>query len=73
MAQLEATEEWIADNGAEKSLRYLYVNRNKQDITLDLEHPVGRELLLKLVAAATRWLRTTPAACYPNLGSTTRS
>ena len=48
----EATEAWIADNGAEKSPQYLSVNRNKLDITLDLEHPRGRELLLQLVATA---------------------
>ena len=48
----EATQAWIADNGAEKSPQYLYVNRNKQDITLDLENPRGRELLLQLVATA---------------------
>ena len=48
----EATPEWVADNGAEKSPQYLSVNRNKLDITLDLEHPTGRELLLNLVATA---------------------
>lgn len=48
----EATADWIADDGAEKSLQYVYVNRNKRDVTLDLESPRGRELLLKLVAQA---------------------
>ena len=46
----EATQEWIDDNGAEKSVAYLYANRNKLDITLDLETERGRELLLKLVS-----------------------
>ena len=47
----EATQEWIDDDGAEKALPFLYVNRNKLDITLDLESKEGRELLLKLVAS----------------------
>ena len=38
----EATQEWIDDNGAEKSVAYLYANRNKLDITLDLETERGR-------------------------------
>ena len=63
----EATEEWIADNGAEKSLQYLYVNRNKQDITLDLEHPVGRELLLKLVATADALVENYSGGVLPKL------
>jgi len=45
----EATPEWIADNGAEKSERYNAVNRNKRNITLDLESTRGRELFLELV------------------------
>ena len=46
----EATQEWIDDNGAEKSVAYLYANRNKLDITLDLESERGRQLLLQLVS-----------------------
>ena len=49
----EATPEWIADDGAEKSTAFNLVNRNKRNITLDLEHPEGRQLLLDLVADAT--------------------
>lgn len=48
----EATPEWIAANGAEKSTAFNMVNRNKRDITLDLEHPEGRQLLLDLVGKA---------------------
>ena len=44
----EATEEWIADDGAEKSVAFNMVNRNKRAITLDLEHPEGRDLFLQL-------------------------
>ena len=63
----EATEQWIADDGAEKSPQYLYVNRNKQDITLDLEHPVGRELLLKLVAKADALVENYSGSVLPKL------
>lgn len=48
----EATEEWIADDGAEKASNFNTVNRNKRGITLELEHPEGRALLLRLVAEA---------------------
>ena len=48
----EATEEWIADDGAEKATNFNTVNRNKRGITLELEHPEGRALLLRLVAKA---------------------
>lgn len=48
----EATPEWIADDGAEKSAAFNMVNRNKRAITLDLESEIGRELLLRLVASA---------------------
>lgn len=48
----EATPEWIEDDGAEKSTAFNMVNRNKRNITLDLEDAQGRELLLRLVATA---------------------
>ena len=48
----EATPQWIADDGAEKSTAFNTVNRNKRNITLDLEDPEGRDLLLRLVAKA---------------------
>ena len=48
----EATPEWIEDDGAEKSSAFNMVNRNKMAITLELDVPQGRELLLQLVADA---------------------
>ena len=63
----EATEAWIADNGAEKSPQYLSVNRNKLDITLDLEHPRGRELLLRLVATADALVENYSGGVLPKL------
>lgn len=48
----EATPQWIADDGAEKSVAFNMVNRNKRAITLDLEHTQGRHLLLELVRTA---------------------
>ena len=63
----EATEAWIADNGAEKSPQYLSVNRNKLDITLDLEHPRGRELLLQLVATADALVENYSGGVLPKL------
>ena len=44
----EATPAWIEDDGAEKSVAFNMVNRNKRAITLDLEHPEGKRLLLEL-------------------------
>ena len=64
----EATPEWVADNGAEKSPQYLSVNRNKLDITLDLEHPTGRELLLNLVATANALVENYSGSVLPKLG-----
>lgn len=64
----EATPEWVADNGAEKSPQYLSVNRNKLDITLDLEHPTGRDLLLKLVASANALVENYSGSVLPKLG-----
>lgn len=63
----EATAEWIADDGQEKSPQYLSVNRNKLDITLDLEHPTGRELLLKLVATADALVENYSGSVLPKL------
>ena len=48
----EATPEWIADDGAEKSSAFNMVNRNKYNITLDLENDRGRDILLQLVQQA---------------------
>lgn len=63
----EATPEWIADDGAEKSTAYNTVNRNKRDITLDLEHPEGRDLLLRLVATANVVVENYSGSVLPKL------
>ena len=69
----EATEEWIADDGAEKATNFNTVNRNKRGITLELEHPEDRALLLRLVATAMPWWRTSQAAYCPSRTSVTNS
>ena len=63
----EATQEWIDDDGAEKSLAYLYVNRNKLDITLDLESEIGRQLLLKLIAISDGVIENFPGGTLKKL------
>jgi len=64
----EATPEWIADDGAEKSVAFNMVNRNKRAITLDLEHPEGRRLLLKLIATANAVVENYSGNVMPKLG-----
>lgn len=64
----EATPEWIADNGAEKSERYNAVNRNKRNVTLDLESTQGRELFLQLVARADAVIENFSGSVLPKLG-----
>jgi crotonobetainyl-CoA:carnitine CoA-transferase CaiB-like acyl-CoA transferase len=63
----EATEEWIANDGAEKSTAFNTVNRNKRNITLDLEQPQGRELLLKLVGTANAVVENFSGGVLPKL------
>ena len=63
----EATPEWIANDGAEKSTAFNMVNRNKRDITLDLEHPEGRALLLRLVATANAVVENYSGSVLPKL------
>ena len=63
----EATPEWIADDGAEKSLQFIYVNRNKLDVTLDLECAEGRDLLLRLVAKADALVENYSGGVLPKL------
>jgi crotonobetainyl-CoA:carnitine CoA-transferase CaiB-like acyl-CoA transferase len=63
----EATPAWIADDGAEKSTAFNMVNRNKRDITLDLEHPEGRALLLRLVATADAVVENFSGSVLPRL------
>lgn len=64
----EATPEWIADNGAEKSTAFNTVNRNKRNITLDLETVEGRDLLLRLVATANAVVENYSGDVLPKLG-----
>jgi crotonobetainyl-CoA:carnitine CoA-transferase CaiB-like acyl-CoA transferase len=63
----EATSEWIADDGAEKSNQFNMVNRNKRAITLDLEEPEGRRLLLGLVATANAVVENYSGGVLPKL------
>jgi crotonobetainyl-CoA:carnitine CoA-transferase CaiB-like acyl-CoA transferase len=63
----EATQDWIDDDGAEKSPAFLYVNRNKLDITLDLEDENGRDLLLQLVATADAVVENFSGGVLPKL------
>lgn len=63
----EATPEWIADDGAEKSTAFNTVNRNKRNVTLDLEHPEGRELLLRLVSTANAVVENYSGSVLPKL------
>lgn len=64
----EATPEWIADDGAEKSTQFNMVNRNKRSVTLDLEHPDGRRLLLELVRTANAVVENYSGGVLPKLG-----
>ena len=63
----EATQEWIDDDGAEKSSAFVYVNRNKLDVTLDLEDEQGRRLLLDLVATADAVVENFSGGVLPKL------
>jgi crotonobetainyl-CoA:carnitine CoA-transferase CaiB-like acyl-CoA transferase len=63
----EATPEWIADDGAEKSVQFNVMNRGKRAITLDLEDPEGRALLLRLVAGADAVIENFSAGVLPKL------
>ncbi|MEM7016019.1 MAG: CoA transferase, partial [Pseudomonadota bacterium] len=63
----EATPEWIEDDGAEKSSAFNMVNRNKRDITLDLQHPDGRDLLLRLVSTANAVVENFSGGVLPKL------
>jgi crotonobetainyl-CoA:carnitine CoA-transferase CaiB-like acyl-CoA transferase len=63
----EATPEWIADDGAEKSTAFNTVNRNKRGVTLDLETLEGRDLLLRLVASANAVVENYSGSVLPKL------
>ena len=63
----EATPEWIEDDGAEKSTAFNTVNRNKRNITLDLEDPEGRDLFLRLVSTANAVVENYSGGVLPKL------
>lgn len=63
----EATQEWIDEDGAEKSPAFNSVNRNNRNITLDLSNPEGRELLLKLVKTANAVMENFSGGVLPKL------
>jgi len=63
----EATEEWITSNGAEKEVRFINLNRNKLDVTLDLDSKAGRDLLLRLVGQADAVIENFSGGVLPKL------
>ncbi len=63
----EATPEWIEDDGAEKATAFNTVNRNKRNITLDLEKPQGRDLLLRLIGTASAVVENFSGGVLPKL------
>ena len=63
----EATEEWITSNGAEKEVRFINLNRNKLDVTLDLDSKAGRDLLLRLVGQADAVVENFSGGVLPKL------
>lgn len=64
----EATREWIDGGGAEKSVAFNTVNRNKRGITLDLAKPRGNALLKRLVAESDVVVENYSAGVLPKLG-----
>ena len=63
----EPTQEWLDAGGAEKSVTFNMVNRNKLDATLDLTADRGRELLLELVAKSDVVVENYSAGVLPKL------
>ncbi len=64
----EATQSWIDDDNAEKSVAFNTVNRNKMDVTLDLSKPEGNKLLKRLVAISDVVVENYSAGVLPKLG-----
>ena len=64
----EATREWIDAGGAEQSVAFNTVNRNKRGITLDLAKPRGNALLKRLVAESDVVVENYSAGVLPKLG-----
>ncbi len=63
----EATQRWIDNNGAEKNPPFNCMNRNKLDVTLDLRHERGRDLLLRLVSISDAVVENFAGSVLPKL------
>jgi len=63
----EASQEWIDNNGAEKEVRFIGLNRNKLDVTLDFESKAGRDLLLRLIENADAVIENYSGGVLPKL------
>ena len=63
----EASQEWIDNNGAEKEVRFIGLNRNKLDVTLDFESKEGRDLLLRLIENADAVIENYSGGVLPKL------
>ena len=63
----DETREWGPPFHDEDSPYFLGVNRNKRAITLDLERPEGRELLLQLVSTANAVVENYSGSVLPKL------
>jgi crotonobetainyl-CoA:carnitine CoA-transferase CaiB-like acyl-CoA transferase len=64
----EATKAFVDDHGQEKAASFVTVNRNKRGITLDLEHPRGKDLLKRLVRTADAVVENYSGGVLPKLG-----
>ena len=63
----EASQEWIDNDGAEKEVRFIGLNRNKLDVTLDFESKAGRDLLLRLIENADAVIENYSGGVLPKL------
>ncbi len=55
-------------NGHERSLYFHELNRNKRDVVVDLSHPDGKAIFLRLIADADVFIENMSARVMPNLG-----
>jgi crotonobetainyl-CoA:carnitine CoA-transferase CaiB-like acyl-CoA transferase len=65
---------WHDEPGPEKSLYFAYLNNSKRGVTLDLEHPDGQQIFMKLIREADILVETFDPGyldglglCYPDL------
>ena len=63
----EATQEWIDDDGAEKTMRFIWLNRNKMGVTIDFESLEGRDLLMNLINKADAMVDNFPVGVLSKL------